>query len=178
VSPHRKHLSEDENHSGRPNLALSAEMLRNAQECGREAAAPPKGEEKISVFWRVFGGTLLSIAALVCMTIYQQFSASLNDLRASISHLNEFHAEVVKKDELNNRTTAIWASLKDLGNDVPVLKTHTAVLERQLRAVEQERKELVAQVQLLRERLAALEGHHTGLSAAKTPSLDRNDTAH
>jgi len=148
--------------------------MLNAQECARGAVAPPPSEEKISVFWRVFGGTLLSIAALVCMTIYQQFSASLTDLRAGINHLTEFYAEVVKKDELNTRTNAIWASLKELGNDMPALKTQTTVLQGQLRAVEQERKELAREVQRLRERLATLEGHHTVLSSVKASCPDHN----
>jgi hypothetical protein len=148
----------------------------NAQECAQQAAPPPPSEEKISVFWRVFGGTLLSIAALVCMTIYQQFSASLTDLRAGINHLNEFYADVVKKDELKTHSNAIWTSLKELGNDVLPLKTQTTVIQGQLQAIEQERKDLAREVQQLRERLATLEGHHTGLSSVKASCPDQNGT--
>ena len=44
-----------------------AETLRSVSVCKDEAdaKAAPKSEEKISVFWHVFGGTLLSIGALI-----------------------------------------------------------------------------------------------------------------
>src|SRR5690348_2761568 len=45
---------------------LAAEALRGAANGARPGEPPPaKTEERISLFWRVFGGTLLSIAALL-----------------------------------------------------------------------------------------------------------------
>ena len=164
----------DRNSQQAPPTPVMMEVLRQGAEAGKDPEEEDKEAGRVSAFWKVFGGTLLSIAALVCMTIYQQFSASLTDLRAGLNHLNEFYADVVKKDELNTRCNSIWASLKELGNDVPVLKTQTTVLQGQLRAVEQERKELAREVQLLRERLATLEGHHTGLSSVKASCPDHN----
>ena len=95
---------EDQTPTGRTrnNVALMAETLRNG--AGRDVAAPPaKGEEKISVFWRVFGGTILSIVALVVITVYQQFSSSLAELRNDMIRSNEARAELLKKDEFNSR---------------------------------------------------------------------------
>src|SRR5438874_345207 len=56
-----------------------AETLRSVSVCKEESppAKADRGEEKISVFWRVFGGTLLSIGALVVMTAYSGISGSI-----------------------------------------------------------------------------------------------------
>jgi hypothetical protein len=144
----------------RPHLLQVAETLRSVSASTPEKVrGEPRGEEKISVFWRVFGGTILSIAALVVMTVYQQFSASLNDLRAAINHVNEVQADLVKKDDLNGRATALWTAVKEAGGDVAVLKTKAALLESQSQGSEKERKDLRDKVDHLTERLAALEAH-------------------
>src|SRR5260370_38848643 len=66
---------------------LAAETLRSAAAAG-ETATAAKGEERVSVFWRVFGATLLSIAALVGITLCQHFNSSLSELRSDPGHLN------------------------------------------------------------------------------------------
>src|SRR5262249_15726421 len=118
MGTNRKESGEEQQAPPRPSIALPAETLRSPASTATGAEGPPRGEAGISMFWRVFGGTLLSIAALVCMTVYQQFSSSLSDLRAAVNHVNELQADVLKKDELNTRTNAIWATLKNLDNDV------------------------------------------------------------
>jgi hypothetical protein len=113
-------------------------------ECLRSVAASStqgplksvRGEERISLFWRVFGGTLLSIAALVCITVYQQLTSTLGELRTNLNHLTESRAELVKTDEFNNRTTALWGSIKELQTQsatVSGLKERSALLEQQVR---------------------------------------------
>jgi hypothetical protein len=155
---------------------LAGETLRKTAE--PPAAAPPKGEERISLFWRVFGGTLLSIAALVVMTVYQQFAAGMNDLRATVTHLdsdsakktdvtelrgmvvhvNEVNSEMARKEDLNTKVTGLWNLVKETGNDASGLKTRTTVLEEKLKAAEDDRKDLKKELQDLREKLIALEG--------------------
>jgi hypothetical protein len=143
----------------RNTLAALSETLRNGTAAG--GATPTKGEERISLFWRVFGGTLLSIGALVVVTVYQQFSNSLFELRNDMIHLNEARADLVKKDDFNTRMTSVWNSMKDLQtatNAVTSLRERTMLLEQQLKEAESERKELTREVQKLRDRVAATEG--------------------
>jgi hypothetical protein len=151
----------------RNNTAALSETLRSGA-----AAAQAKGEERISLFWRVFGGTLLSIAALVVVTVYQQFSNSLLDLRNSITHLNESRAELLQKDEFNSRMTSVWNGIKDMqaaNATVASLRERSALLEQQLKAAEDERKDMTRQLQQLRERLAVVEGR------VKVKSTDNGD---
>jgi hypothetical protein len=194
---------------------LAAETLRNA---AAAPAAPAKGEERGSVFWRVCGGTVLSIVALVAVTLYQQLSAGVNELRSSVAAINtdlrkdltqlgQAHADVVKKDEFNGRLTTVWASIKELqplagavGSlkeralvrdqqekadaevkeqlrkqvtaleaAVTVLKERLTVREQQAKE-EQARRELVQELQQLRERLANVEGRQAVSTPAKGPA--------
>jgi septal ring factor EnvC (AmiA/AmiB activator) len=140
-------------------------VLREKGESCRIDLAPSRGEEKISVFWRVFGGTLLSIAALVVMTVYQQFSASITELRNSVTRVNETHADFVKKDDLSSRTSKIWDTLKEITTALPAMKTHDSILDSQFKTAEQERKELVAKIQVLNERVAKLEAYQAAAAA-------------
>ncbi|HEX5270780.1 MAG TPA: hypothetical protein VFW33_09850, partial [Gemmataceae bacterium] len=146
--------------------ALASETLRAG---ARAAEPPPKGEERMSLFWRVFGGTLLSIAALVVITLYQQFSASLNELRADILRLNEARGDLVKKDELNTRMTPLWNGLNDAkagGAGMVALREKQASQDQQIKQLDDERKDLLREVQQLRERVAKLEGRQTGARPA------------
>jgi hypothetical protein len=154
---------------------VEAETLRSASQSS-ESSPPAKGEERLSIFWRVFGGTLLSIAALVILTVCQYFNSSLNelrndlgrindeirkdmthlntDLRKDLGHVNEFHANVVKMDEFNGRMKSVWDSIKNLQDDkesVVVLREKAAMLVEMFKTGELERKELAREVQRLRE---------------------------
>jgi hypothetical protein len=166
---------------------LAAEALRNAAAVGLPAA-PAKPEERLPVFWRVFGATLLSIAALIVITLCQHFSNSLNELRAELGHLcedlhkdlarlSESHGRLIPKEEFNTRLTSVWNSLKDLqalSVTVAALKEKTLVREEQQRA-QDERKELVRELQQLRERLALLEGRQDAAAAGKHPPTPANE---
>jgi hypothetical protein len=169
---------------------LAAETLRNCAD-GPPAQAP-RGEERISVFWRVFGGTILSIAALAILTVYNQFAGTLTDLRKEVNQLYENRAELLRKDEFNNRLTSVWSGLKDLqsaNQNLAALNERARLvdqqferqlksadddrkelvrkLEEQRRSFEQDRKELVRQIRALSERLAKIEARKVKASAAK-----------
>jgi chromosome segregation ATPase len=150
-----------------------------------DIAAKPKRESRILVFWSLCGGSVLSIAAMILITLYQQFVANLGELRSGLEHLNETRGDFVKNDEFNNRMTSVWSSLKDFQSAtttitslkeqvallaqgckdqgetsaaVSALKERCALLEQQLKAGEEERKDLARELQSLRERQAVVEG--------------------
>ena len=167
---------------------LAAETLRNSASGG----VPAKREEGLSAYWKVFGGTLLSVGALAIITLCQHFNGRLNALQADASyqntdfrkdliHLGEAQAELLKKEEFNSRLKSVWDSithLQDAAALLAAMKERAALTEQQLRvageerkevmrevqqlrekqAADQERRELLAELQALRERLAALEG--------------------
>ena len=141
-------------------LILAAETLRSGD-------SPPKrkdgekAEERISVFWRVFGGTILSITALSVITAYQNLAGGIHDVRVEVGNLRAAGGDYVKKDEFNTRTTSIWNGIKEtqaITPSVTVLNNKASMLETHLAAAEAERRELCRELLQLRERLAKLEG--------------------
>jgi DNA repair exonuclease SbcCD ATPase subunit len=102
-------------------LESSSEMaaLETARIGGGAGAdkAPEKKkseEEHMSLFWRVFGGTILSIVALVTITLFNNMSNSITELRADISREREARAELVKKDEYNTRVTSLYERMRGI----------------------------------------------------------------
>ncbi len=154
-------------------LILAAESLRTGDTPPKRKEAE-KAEERISIFWRVFGGTILSITALSVISAYQSIGNNIHDLRTDIGRLRETSGEYIKKDEFNNRATSLWSGIEKaqaVGPTVTVLNNRTAALENQLVAADHERKELCREVLQLRERLAKLEGQQEVKPAGlKTPA--------
>jgi hypothetical protein len=129
-----------------------------------------QGEERISIFWRVFGGAILSIAGLVLITIYQGLNNTLNELRNDVVHLNESRADLMKKDEFNTRSTLIWNSMKEMNAGITGLaglRDRSALLEQQLKVAEDERKALALRVDELRLKIATLEGRQASTRPEK-----------
>lgn len=151
-------------------LILAAETLR-AGDTSSKTDKPEKGEEKISIFWRVFGGTILSISALVALNAYQSLANNIHDVRSDVGRLRENSGDFIKKDEFNNRTNSLWTGLRDaqaVSASVSVLSNKQTSLETQLAAAEQERRELNRELLQLRERLAKLEGQHEAKPVIKS----------
>jgi hypothetical protein len=135
---------------------MSTEILRRVEEA-QHRLEPAAGEEKLSLFWRVFGGTILSITALVAITLYQQLTGSIADLRSTLSHLSENQAEMIKKDDAQNRFNTVWSSLRDVETSLPALKTSLQQVESRLQSADAERKEQCQNLLTLHEKVAVLE---------------------
>src|SRR5262245_31920538 len=77
-------------------LILAAETLRSGERPGKPLVKDDKSaEEKISLFWRVFGGTILSICALVIITAYQSLANGIHELRGDVGRLRETSGEYI-----------------------------------------------------------------------------------
>lgn len=122
-------------------------------------AAPPaekKDEERISLFWRVFGGTILSITALVAITLFNHFAGTINDLRAELTREREARAEFVKKDEFQTRNQSQYERIRaaeGLKADIEALKERASSNAAAVEAVKKE----TAGLEVLKERVAGVE---------------------
>jgi heme exporter protein D len=173
------------------NPIFVAETLRNSLS-GKEEEKGKNSEERVSPFWRIFGGTLLSITALVIMTVCQHFNSTLNeqrdqiarfndeirkdmmhsneDLRKDLSRLSESYGDLVKKEEMSSRFKSVWDGIKDLQsmNTVVTGLKERAILRDQQFKEQGERQELIKELQQLRERLANLEGKQASTGSVRT----------
>lgn len=98
----------------RGRLIVNETLRSSAESSGSKQAEPEKEEEHISLFWRVFGGTILSISALVVMTLYNNLSTGITDLRTELNKEQQARADLVKKDDFNTRSTNMYDRLRAL----------------------------------------------------------------
>jgi hypothetical protein len=123
-------------------------------------------EERLSVFWRVFGGTILSIFALVAVTLYNNLQSNVTELRAELSRSNEARAELVKKEEFNTRMQSMWdrmQALQELKATVTGLKEQITVLGDKHGDLKGVRDQLAA----VEAKLKAAEDDHKALAKAE-----------
>ncbi|MFO0852231.1 MAG: hypothetical protein U0871_27255 [Gemmataceae bacterium] len=115
-----------------PSISQVLRAVDEASKAGRLAGPEKKDEEKMSLFWRVFGGTILSIVALVCITLFNNLMSSISELRADVTKANEARnaavvelrtelakssearSDLVRKDEFNTRMTSAWDRVQGL----------------------------------------------------------------
>jgi hypothetical protein len=125
-------------------------------------AYPPEGlaveahatKRKGRAFLWGLSGTVLSAVGFIGLTLFEQYNHSLNELQRDLKHFNEASADLVKKESLHRCYDHLKESFKELQAS-NVTRTH---LERELEASQRDRHELTRELQLLRERLAAVEG--------------------
>lgn len=143
-------------------LAVETARVAAADRFGPASAEPRKpDEERVSLFWRLFGGTIVSVAALVSITLFNNLSSGIAEMRAEVSRLQEAKVEAAKKDDLNAIRTQV-ATFADYRREIDSLKERAAKNRDDLDAVKKEtgggvdaaRRELVAQIELMRKEQA------------------------
>lgn len=100
------------------------------------------------------GSSLLSIAGLIALGLFEQYNGMLAELRTDLKRFNELSAEYVKRDQLQRCREQVWQNTKEL----QAVNAARLPLEHELRASERCREELAKEMQRLRERLAYVEG--------------------
>lgn len=162
-------------------------VYETARSAAEPKPEPPKSDDhKISVFWRVFGGTILSIVALVAITLFNNISSTISELRAEVSREREARAELVKKDEFNARISNQYERIRShdgLKVELEALKERTgtnltamdALKKELMLALDGAKKDASATadavkrdtlaIELLKERLTAVEALKKDLAA-------------
>jgi len=132
------------------------ETARSATESSSKGATEPKKEEEhISLFWRIFGGTILSIVALVAITLYNNLTSSISDLRSDLSHEREARAELVKKDEFNSRVTAQYERMRAIDSVKVELEGLKEKVQSTAAGVESAKKDTTTTLEAMKKDTAA-----------------------
>lgn len=110
----RRQTDETEVYGSHDDTPVIATALRPSEP--PPAEKPKAGDEAagMSMFWRVFGGTILSISALVGVTLYNSVITNIAELRAAVTKLHEEKAELLKKDEFSTRMNSNWERVQQL----------------------------------------------------------------
>jgi hypothetical protein len=167
----KRFSQDDEQASTDTGTPVVAETFRSA---AQSAQPPAKSEdEKMSLFWRVFGGTILSIAALVAITVFNNIQSSINDLRGEATRAREALASVVKREDLDREREArtglakkedVDARIKTQYERIRAIEAYKVDIEAAKErahsaaaAVENLKKELAASVDMLKRDTATIE---------------------
>ncbi|MCS7021933.1 MAG: hypothetical protein NZ703_05115 [Gemmataceae bacterium] len=152
----RRYPQDQEQEQQGAGLALGTETLRAASTTCPENTPPAKEEEKISLFWRIFGGTILSMVALGALTMFNNISGNISELRRDLNQEREARAELVRKQDFHTLLTQQAERLRLL----EALKAEVEGLKERLTAqsaiAEGIKKEQAQAVDLLRKELDAL----------------------
>jgi len=141
----------------------TAEM--QALQVATATAAPVKknDDEKISIFWRVFGGAIVSVAALAGFTLYNTISSSISELRSENSRLKEdVTTSRTRADDNRREIDSLKERLTKYRAEMDVAKKEQCVatdgVKKDLTTVEKDLQKALAEV---REKVARMEGQQT-----------------
>ena len=124
-----------------------------------------KPEEQIPLFWKLCSAALLSVTAMLAVTLYTQLSNSISSLRNELSTIRDRHNTLVDKDDYNSRNIAIAATIKEFqannSASQELWRERASLLDREIKSngddAKQELRELARELERLRERLAIME---------------------
>ena len=145
----------------------SASSVLGAESLRPKFPAKPTDEERMSLFWRVFGGTILSIVALVAITLYNNLNGGISDLRQELSREREARAGLVKKDDADTRAKSQWDRIRLVEGykaEIEAIKERTAATAVAIEGVKKDAaagveavKRETTGLEVLKERIALLE---------------------
>jgi chromosome segregation ATPase len=99
-----------------------AETLRSSAQSSSKSEDDEGKGEHMSLFWRVFGGTILSISSLIVITLYNNLSTGISDLRTDLNKERDARADLIKKDDYSARSAAISEHIRNLDALKPELE--------------------------------------------------------
>jgi hypothetical protein len=127
----------------------------------------------MSIFWGISGASMLGAAGFVLLTLYQQYDNSVTELQRDLKHFNESCAGLMRKDDFTNKTKNQWDMILKLEKELNEKSERIVLLEHQLKSREEDDRELVREVQRLRERVAAVEGRQSALQPGTATHPER-----
>ena len=161
-----KRISDDDA-TDRSGEVLAVETTRSAsQSRAAKSDDHKKDDEKISVFWRVFGGTTLSIVALVAITLYNNINGTMTELRQEVSREREARATLAKKDDVDTRIKSQWDRIRIVEGykaDIEGVKERTAA---NAAAIDGVKKDAASGVEAVKRETAGLDAMKEKLTTA------------
>jgi hypothetical protein len=128
--------------------------------CGHGGGRPTSSTRR--ALWWGIAGTLLSGVGWIALMLFDQYNASLAELRNDLKHFHEARAELVKKESMRK----LYDHLKDSFKELQASIAEREALERQLKDSEKSRRVVARELQRIRERLANVEGRQAATTVA------------
>jgi hypothetical protein len=120
----------------------------------------PKSRARGPLLWGM-GGTILSAIGFIAMILFEQYNSLLSELRNDLKHFHETSSEYVRRDSFQK----FREQFRDRFKQMESVDAARMQLEHELKTSEQAREEMTRTLQLLRERLAYVEGRQMAAPA-------------
>lgn len=124
----------------------------------------PTRKGRNAMLWGV-ASTVLSVAGFVGYALFEQYNASLAELRNDLKHFNETASGFVQKDDFQRFRDQNKEHVKELHT----ASVYRAQLEHELQNAEKARDEMAQELRQIRERIAFVEGQHAVLQKLPNP---------
>lgn len=92
------------------------------QTASKAATMGNETKEAGNWFWKIFGGAVVSVMAIMLLTMGQYLNLSINDLRSDVFKMNREMGENLKQSEYKQ-------DIKELEKEIQQLKERIVVLE-------------------------------------------------
>jgi hypothetical protein len=160
-------------------LAEFAQQSRNgappAEPKKPEKEKEKKPEDNVPLFWKLCSAALLSVSALIAVTLYNQLNATGSQLRSDLGQLRgevgQLRTDLVPKDDYNGRVEGLVRGIKDVqaANKAAADAARDRSLEQKatLADLRSQIKEQERELLRLREQLSALELREAAAAAAR-----------
>ena len=129
--------------------------------CGAPTDRPAASGKRAALWWGL-SGTLLSCVGWIALMLFEQYNASLAELRNDLKHFHEARAELVNKENMRKLYDHFKDSLKELQASAAAREA----LQRQLQDSDKGRRVMARELQRMRERLAGVEGRQAATTVA------------
>jgi len=153
---------EEEKHRTRREIEEEKHRTRREIEEEKHRTRREIEEDRTPLWVKIFGGAILSICFLCVITLTGYIVNSINNIQTQV---NFFNVEMVTKKEFTDYQKSIFYSIKSDADNISSLKERLNIIDsltkdRQLWIEKLETKiaEQNKDIQLLRERIASIEG--------------------
>jgi hypothetical protein len=131
--------------------------------CG-QGGGRSSGTGRRALWWGI-AGTLLSGVGWIALMLFDQYNASLAELRNDLKHFHEARAELVTKEKFRK----VIDLLKDNFKELQASTAAREALHEQLKDSEKSRRVMARELQRIRERLAGIEGRQAATTVSVPP---------
>ena len=145
-----------------PPAAVTAPVLAAEP---REPTPTTPPADRGPLFWRIVGGAIAAVVAVLALAVYQHVQSQIdaqrrelselnNDLRKDLGKLGGTYSEMIKKEDHSTKLRNVWDSVKELRadrSDLTIAKERCNQLTEAHKAGEEDRRALAAEIRRLRE---------------------------
>jgi DNA repair exonuclease SbcCD ATPase subunit len=152
-----------------PLPVVAAAALRMSEE---DMKPKPKNDEGgVSIFWRLFGGAILSGVVFLGVTLYNSLNSSISDIRNQATKLSEDRANLVRKEDFETKLAENYKRYQDVNGVGNELKNTLTAQKSELESLKDKFTKLTLDYEAAKKELALMGTQRAELDSLKDKYL-------